>query len=115
MNINAYPAGELKHGPLAIVDENTLVIGLCSQKELYSKMVNNLNEVKARKGEVVFFVGNNLPQDEQFETIRLPLVAEEYSYFISVVIFQLLALKLAESKGYNVDKPRNLAKVVTVE
>lgn len=115
MNINAYPAGELKHGPLAIVDENTLVLGLCTQKDLYSKMVNNLNEVKARKGNVIFFVSKNLAGNSGYQEIILPETAEEYSNIVSVVVFQLLALKLAQSKGYNVDKPRNLAKVVTVE
>ncbi len=115
MNINAYPAGELKHGPLAIVDENTLVLGLCTQKDLYSKMVNNLNEVKARKGNVIFFVSKNLAGNSGYQEIVLPETAEEYSNIVSVVVFQLLALKLAQSKGYNVDKPRNLAKVVTVE
>ncbi len=115
MNINAYPAGELKHGPLAIVDENTLVLGLCTQKELYPKMLNNLNEVKARKGNVIFFVSKQLATNSGYQEIVLPEMPEEYSNIVSVAVFQLLALKLAQSKGYNVDKPRNLAKVVTVE
>ncbi len=115
MNINAYPAGELKHGPLAIVDENTLVLGLCTQKELYPKMLNNLNEVKARKGNVIFFVSKQLANNSGYQEIVLPEMPEEYSNIVSVAVFQLLALKLAQSKGYNVDKPRNLAKVVTVE
>lgn len=114
IDIDVYPAGELKHGPLAIIDDKCLVIGLCTQKDLYSKMLNNLREIKARGGQIIL-ISNKQNKETEFKNINLSIEDEQFGYFTSIVYFQLLALKLATKKGYNVDKPRNLAKVVTVE
>jgi glucosamine--fructose-6-phosphate aminotransferase (isomerizing) len=113
----AYPAGELKHGSIALVDSNCVVIGLCGNSGTYDKVLSNLTEVKARGGQIIAFA----PIDGQEldgladDVIRLPKLPEALSPLLYMVASQLLAYFIAEQRGTEIDQPRNLAKSVTVE
>jgi len=113
----AYPAGELKHGTLALVEEGTLVIALATQDDLFEKMLSNIKEVKARGGFLVAFAkqGNLQLEDVVDKVIYIPETLKELAPVLTVVPLQLLAYYMAVEKGCDVDKPRNLAKSVTVE
>ena len=113
----AYPAGELKHGTLALVEDGTLIISLAMQKDLFEKMLSNIKEVKARGGYVVAFAeqGNLHLEGIVDKVIYLPKTIKELTPVVTVVPLQLLAYYMAVEKGCDVDKPRNLAKSVTVE
>ncbi|SHE75922.1 glutamine--fructose-6-phosphate transaminase [Thermoanaerobacter uzonensis DSM 18761] len=113
----AYPAGELKHGTLALVEEGTLVIALATQDDLFEKMLSNIKEVKARGGFLVAFAkqGNLQLEDVVDKVIYIPETLKELTPVLTVVPLQLLAYYMAVEKGCDVDKPRNLAKSVTVE
>ena len=113
----AYPAGELKHGTLALVEEGTLVIALATQDDLFEKMLSNIKEVKARGGFVVAFAkqGNLQLEGVVDKVIYIPETLKELTPVLTVVPLQLLAYYMAVEKGCDVDKPRNLAKSVTVE
>ncbi|MGB9780723.1 glutamine--fructose-6-phosphate transaminase (isomerizing) [Caldanaerobacter sp.] len=113
----AYPAGELKHGTLALVEEGTLIIALATQDDLFEKMLSNIKEVKARGGYVVAFAKQgNLQLDGVVDkVIYIPDTLKELTPVLTVVPLQLLAYYMAVEKGCDVDKPRNLAKSVTVE
>ncbi|MFT7141290.1 MAG: glucosamine--fructose-6-phosphate aminotransferase (isomerizing), partial [Sulfitobacter sp.] len=116
IHAEGYPAGELKHGPLALVDEDMPVVAVAPNGELLGKIKSNLQEVRARGG-VLYVFGN----EEQFtETEGLNLVAMPFcdpliSPIIYTIPMQLLAYHVAVMKGTDVDQPRNLAKSVTVE
>ncbi|HBT49613.1 MAG: Glutamine--fructose-6-phosphate aminotransferase [Caldanaerobacter subterraneus] len=113
----AYPAGELKHGTLALVEEGTLIIALATQDDLFEKMLSNIKEVKARGGYVVAFAkqGNLQLEGVVDKVIYIPDTLKELTPVLTVVPLQLLAYYMAVEKGCDVDKPRNLAKSVTVE
>jgi glucosamine--fructose-6-phosphate aminotransferase (isomerizing) len=113
----AYPAGELKHGTLALVEEGTLIIALATQDDLFEKMLSNIKEVKARGGYVVAFAkqGNLQLNGVVDKVIYIPDTLKELTPVLTVVPLQLLAYYMAVEKGCDVDKPRNLAKSVTVE
>ncbi|HHW56158.1 MAG TPA: glutamine--fructose-6-phosphate transaminase (isomerizing) [Clostridia bacterium] len=113
----AYPAGELKHGTLALVEEGTLVIALATQDDLFEKMLSNIKEVKARGGFLVAFAkqGNLQLEGVVDKVIYIPETLKELTPVLTVVPLQLLAYYMAVEKGCDVDKPRNLAKSVTVE
>lgn len=113
----AYAAGELKHGTLALVENGTLVIALTMQKHLFEKMLSNIREVTTRGGYVLAFSMENNKQLEGVvnKVIYLPDTIEEVTPIMTVVPLQLLAYYMAVEKGCDVDKPRNLAKSVTVE
>lgn len=112
INSIAIPAGELKHGTLALVDENTLVIAISTEKNVREKLLSNLEEIRARGGEVVL-VSNFSCKDY----IKIPLQAmhENFMPIVSIISLQFFALRMCEKLGYNPDKPKNLAKSVTVE
>lgn len=105
-------ASEIKHGPLALLDENTLVICIACDKKLINKYENCLNEIKSRNAKLLIISPYYLPYDD---IIKLPSVKGKLYGLISVIPLQLFALRLAQKKGLNADKPRNLAKSVTVE
>lgn len=113
----AYPAGELKHGSIALVDSNCVVIGLCGNEGTYDKVLSNLTEVKARGGQIIAFA----PLDGQEldgladDVIYLPKLPEALSPLPYTVASQLLAYYIAKERGTEIDQPRNLAKSVTVE
>ena len=117
IHATGYPAGELKHGPLALVDENMPVVAIATMSSVYEKMLNNLEEVKSRGGVVISVVteGDERAKTVSDYTIEVPDVPEYLSPIVNVVPLQLLAYHIAALNGRDVDKPRNLAKSVTVE
>lgn len=117
IHAEAYPAGELKHGPLALVDADMPVISIAPNDQLLDKLKSNLKEVQARGGELYVFADedSHLPESEGVNILRLPEHYGELSPILHVVPLQLLAYHVALVKGTDVDKPRNLAKSVTVE
>jgi glucosamine--fructose-6-phosphate aminotransferase (isomerizing) len=117
IHAEAYPAGELKHGPLALVDKEMPVIAVAPNDALLEKLKSNLQEVKARGGElyVLADADSAVAESEGVHIIRLPEHYGLLSPVLHVVPLQLLAYHAALVKGTDVDKPRNLAKSVTVE
>ncbi len=117
IHAEAYPAGELKHGPLALVDREMPVISVAPNDTLLEKLKSNLQEVKARGGELYVFADadSEIPESEGVHILRLPEHYGELSPILHVVPLQLLSYHAALVKGTDVDKPRNLAKSVTVE
>ena len=117
IHAEAYPAGELKHGPLALVDDDMPVIAVAPNNQLLEKLKSNLHEVKARGGELYVFA-DSATQMESSETVHIINIApvdDIIAPIIYTVPLQLLAYHVAVLKGADVDQPRNLAKSVTVE
>ncbi len=117
IHAEAYPAGELKHGPLALVDKNMPVISVAPNDALLEKLKSNLHEVRARGGELYVFADANthIHEEEGIHIIQMPEHAGFLSPILHTIPLQLLAYYVALQKGTDVDKPRNLAKSVTVE
>ena len=116
IHAEAYPAGELKHGPLALVDSDMPVIAVAPNDELLEKLKSNLEEVKARGGKLYVFGHSQATQDGAVEKfIELPEIPELIAPLIYTIPLQLLAYHVAILKGTDIDQPRNLAKSVTVE
>ena len=117
IHAEAYPAGELKHGPLALVDEKMPVIAVAPNDQLLGKLKSNLEEVRARGGELIVFAddASQLSKVDGITIIELPAVPKYIAPIIYVIPLQLLAYHVALIKGTDVDQPRNLAKSVTVE
>ena len=117
IHAEGYPAAEMKHGPIALIDENMPCVIICTNKSAYEKIVSNIQEVKARKGIVIAIVteGDTAIKELADYTIEIPDTAEPLTPLLSVVPMQLLAYHIAVLRGCNVDQPRNLAKSVTVE
>lgn len=117
IHAEAYPAGELKHGPLALVDENMPVVTIAPNDELIEKLKSNMQEVRARGGELYVFADGDsaIASEEHVHVIRLPENYGDLSPVLHVVPLQLLAYHTALARGTDVDKPRNLAKSVTTE
>ncbi len=117
IHAEGYPAGELKHGPLALVDEDMPVVAVAPNDELLEKVQSNLQEVRARGGELVVFADEtlNLSGEPGVTIVPLPAVHKVLAPIVYVVPLQLLAYHVAVLKGTDVDQPRNLAKSVTVE
>lgn len=117
IHAEAYPAGELKHGPLALIDADMPVIAVAPNNSLLEKLRSNLQEVKARGGQLIVFMDETLQSepDSQTELIRIPQTAKEIAPIVYTIPLQLLAYHVAVLKGTDVDQPRNLAKSVTVE
>lgn len=112
----AYPAGELKHGPLALVDSNMPVVVLAPSNALLEKLKSNIQEVHARNGQLILFVQEELDINENdSKSVLLPKASDMISPLIFAIPLQLLAYHVAILKGTDVDQPRNLAKSVTVE
>jgi glucosamine--fructose-6-phosphate aminotransferase (isomerizing) len=113
----AAAAGELKHGPIALVDKNTLVLAVLTQDDLFEKTLSNIKEVKSRGAYVVAFSKktNSAIEAEIDEIFYMPDIADDLSPILSVVCLQLLSYYFAYEKKCDIDKPRNLAKSVTVE
>ena len=117
IHAEAYPAGELKHGPLALVDENMPVVTIAPNDELIEKLKSNMQEVRARGGELYVFADGDsaIASEEHVHVIRLPENYGDLSPVLHVVTLQLFAYYVSVNRGEDVDKPRNLAKSVTVE
>ena len=117
IHAEGYAAGEMKHGPLALVDEKMPVVCIAPKDSVYQKMISNIREVKARKGKVIAIATRG---DEEItklvdHTIFIPPIREEFSPILTVIPLQLFAYHVAIKRGCHVDQPRNLAKSVTVE
>ncbi|TFH87528.1 glutamine--fructose-6-phosphate transaminase (isomerizing) [Billgrantia azerbaijanica] len=117
IHAEAYPAGELKHGPLALVDSEMPVISVAPNDELLDKLKSNLQEVRARGGELFVFADEQIGLEEETDVhiLRLPHVHDALTPILYTVPLQLLSYHVAVLKGTDVDQPRNLAKSVTVE
>ena len=118
IHAEAYPAGELKHGPIALIDKNMPVIAIAPNDELLEKLKTNLQEVKSRGSEMIVFEDQN-SKIEPMDAMKIIPVTSNLGRITAPIIFtiplQLLSYHVALIKGTNIDKPRNLAKSVTVE
>lgn len=117
IHAEGYPAAEMKHGPIALIDEQMPVVVLATQNEIYEKVLSNIQEVKARKGKIIAIVTEN---DEKVKNlaefcIEIPETEDSLIPLLSTIPLQLLSYHIAILRGCNVDQPRNLAKSVTVE
>lgn len=113
----AYASGELKHGPIALITQDTPVVAAVTQEKLVSKELSNIKEVRSRGANVVIFIKESLAEsvEGEYEIFKLPNMRDEFMVMPASVALQLLAYYVSSDKGFDVDKPRNLAKVVTVE
>lgn len=117
IHAEAYPAGELKHGPLALIEDGIPVIAVATRMSLYDKTLSNIKEVKARGADVtaITFIGEREVEKSVDHVIYIPEINEIFSAVLAIIPLQLLAYYTALERGYDVDQPRNLAKSVTVE
>ena len=117
IHAEGYPAAEMKHGPIALIDENMPVVVLAGKDDSYEKVVSNLQEVKARKGRVIAIVSEGDTEIAKMAdyTIAIPAALPVVEGILGIIPLQLLAYHIAIMRGCNVDRPRNLAKSVTVE
>jgi glutamine---fructose-6-phosphate transaminase (isomerizing) len=117
IHAEGYPAAEMKHGPIALIDENMPVLVIATNKSAYEKIASNVQEVKARKGIVIAVVteGEEVISNMADYRIEIPETEEPLTPLLSVIPLQLLSYHIAKLRGCNVDQPRNLAKSVTVE
>lgn len=117
IHAEGYPAAEMKHGPIALVDENMPVVFVATHHQLYKKILSNIQEVKARNGRIIAIVteGDEAVKNIAEATIEVPATLPVVAPLLSVLPLQLIAYHVAVFKGLNVDQPRNLAKSVTVE
>jgi glucosamine--fructose-6-phosphate aminotransferase (isomerizing) len=117
IHAEGYPAGEMKHGPIALIDENMPVVAVATRNAVYDKVVSNLQEVKARDGKLIVICdeGDEAMKSLADEIIEVPHAIEALQPILTVIPTQLLAYSIALRRGCDVDQPRNLAKSVTVE
>ncbi|MBP6625330.1 MAG: glutamine--fructose-6-phosphate transaminase (isomerizing) [Chitinophagaceae bacterium] len=117
IHAEGYPAAEMKHGPIALIDEDMPVVFIATNRSAHEKIVSNIQEVKARKGKVIAVIlqGDEVIRALADDVIEIPETDELLSPLISIVPLQLLSYHIALMRGCNVDQPRNLAKSVTVE
>ncbi len=117
IHAEGYPAGEMKHGPIALIDKNLPVVVLATRGRVFEKVVSNIQEVKARGGQVIAVADRESEEIAKLADLVLPVPAvdEELSPIVNAIPLQLLAYWIADLRGCDIDKPRNLAKSVTVE
>ncbi|PIU57895.1 MAG: glutamine--fructose-6-phosphate transaminase (isomerizing), partial [Deltaproteobacteria bacterium CG07_land_8_20_14_0_80_38_7] len=117
MHAEGFPAGELKHGPIALIDYGVPVIALVPQDSTYDKMLSNIEEVRARGANIIAIITNGNPDltDKASHVISIPKASSYTTPILTSILVQLLAYYVADHKGTDVDQPRNLAKSVTVE
>lgn len=117
INANGYAAGEMKHGPIALINANCPTVAMCANAKTYEKMLSNLMEIKARSGLVLAIAqeGDEGLKDIANDTIFIPRTIDELATIPSTVAAQLLSYYIAKERGADIDQPRNLAKSVTVE
>jgi glucosamine--fructose-6-phosphate aminotransferase (isomerizing) len=117
IHAEGYPAAEMKHGPIALIDENMPVVVIATNKGTYDKVISNIQEVKARKGKIIAIIteGDTAVKEMADYAIEVPETEEMFVPMLATVPLQLLAYHIAVLRGCNVDQPRNLAKSVTVE
>jgi glucosamine--fructose-6-phosphate aminotransferase (isomerizing) len=117
IHAEGYPAAEMKHGPIALIDENMPVVVIATRKGNYHKVVSNIMEIKARGGQIIAVVSEGDTEIEKLadHIIEIPNCDELIAPILANIPLQLLSYHIANKKGCNVDQPRNLAKSVTVE
>ena len=117
IHAEGYPAAEMKHGPIALVDEKLPVIFIATKDSYHEKIVSNIQEIKARKGKVIAIIteGDEIIPGMADEVLYVPAADEIIAPMLSTIPLQLLSYYVGIAKGVDVDKPRNLAKSVTVE
>jgi glucosamine--fructose-6-phosphate aminotransferase (isomerizing) len=117
IHAEGYPAAEMKHGPIALVDEQLPVVFIATKDSYHEKVISNMQEIKARKGKVIAVINEGDQQSLALadDVIIVPEADEIVAPMLSTIPLQLLAYYIGVAKGYDVDKPRNLAKSVTVE
>ncbi len=117
IHAEGYPAGELKHGPIALIDEKMPIIAIATSGYVYEKMISNIQEARARKGQIIAIAGegDETIQEYSRHVLRVPELTESFTPFLVALPLQLLAYYVAKMRGCDVDQPRNLAKSVTVE
>ena len=117
IHAEGYAAGEMKHGPIALIDEDMPVLVIANQSSVYEKVVSNIEQVRSRDGKVIAIVSENDSEiaEKANDVIRIPDLGEHLTSIIATIPLQLLAYHVAVLKGTDVDQPRNLAKSVTVE
>ena len=117
IHAEGYPAAEMKHGPIALIDAKMPVVVVATKDKSYEKIVSNIQEVKARKGIVIAIVneGDTVIRNMADHVMEIPECSEELSALLTVIPLQLLSYHIAVLRSCNVDQPRNLAKSVTVE
>jgi glucosamine--fructose-6-phosphate aminotransferase (isomerizing) len=117
IHAEGYPAGEMKHGPIALIDENLPVVAIATHTPVYDKVISNLQEVKARDGKLIVICDEGDEEMKKFadDVIEIPWTIEPLQPILTVIPTQLLAYYIALRRGCDVDQPRNLAKSVTVE
>ena len=117
IHAEGYPAAEMKHGPIALIDESMPVVVIATKKGHYEKVVSNIQEIKSRNGKLIAIVteGDTVVRDIADHTIEIPETLEAFTPLLTTIPLQLLSYHIAVMRGCNVDQPRNLAKSVTVE
>ena len=117
IHAEGYPAAEMKHGPIALIDENMFVVFVVNHGPIFEKVISNIQEVRARGGRIITItdMDNEVIKKLSDYVIMVPSVSEELSPLVNIIPLQLLAYYVADLNGVNVDKPRNLAKSLTVE
>ena len=117
IHAEGYPAAEMKHGPIALIDENMPIVVIATKKGHYEKVVSNIQEIKSRKGKIIAIVteGDVQVRDIADHVIEIPETEEAFTPLLTTIPLQLLSYHIAVMRGCNVDQPRNLAKSVTVE
>jgi glucosamine--fructose-6-phosphate aminotransferase (isomerizing) len=117
IHAEGYPAAEMKHGPIALIDENMPVVFIAPHDSTYDKILSNMQEVKTRRGRIIAIVNEEEPQVKKLADylIVVPATLDLLAPILTIIPLQLLAYHIAALRGCNVDQPRNLAKSVTVE
>lgn len=115
INCSAFPAGELKHGTIALVDKETDVIALCANERLFRKTVSNIEEIASRGGQILCVTRKHKIISEKYMSIEIPDCPDLFVPLLEVIPMQLFSYFIAKKKGCNIDMPKNLAKSVTVE
>jgi glucosamine--fructose-6-phosphate aminotransferase (isomerizing) len=117
IHAEGYPAAEMKHGPIALIDEKMPVVFIAPKDAIYDKVLSNMEEVRARKGKIIAVANEDDKEIERLAefVLRVPRTYGFFGPIINIIPLQLLAYYIAVARGVNVDQPRNLAKSVTVE
>jgi len=117
IHAEGYPAAEMKHGPIALINENMPVVFITNRDYTYNKILSNMEEVRARKGRIIAVISKDDEKVNRLSDffIKVPQTEELLSPILNVIPLQLLAYYIADLRGIDIDKPRNLAKSVTVE
>ena len=117
IHAEGYPAAEMKHGPIALIDEDMPVVFIATQDLIYDKVVSNIEEVRARKGKIIAIANENDDKIKELadHVIYIPEICQVLVPILAVIPLQLLSYYIAVKRGCDVDQPRNLAKSVTVE